>query len=95
MSAERFNYTFQTGTDMDQVEDVLILATMATEGLHGRSGIQLDASFSCDHKSRLATVDVGTDVGRTIARIFTALLSTTIGEFAFKIERIAKEKCTC
>ena len=93
MSAEHCSYTFQSGTDMVQVEDTLVLATMATEGLHGRSGIQLDASFRCDPEAYVATVNVGTDVGRTIARIFTALLSATIGEAMFRVERGAGAGC--
>lgn len=95
MTCESYCYAFRPGTDMEQVEEVLLLATMAAEGLHGRARIQLDASFLCDLKARTAEVAVGTEVGDAIARIFTALLSTTIGEPAFKVERVAKEeRCT-
>ncbi|MBU1074442.1 hypothetical protein KKG45_14470 [bacterium] len=87
MRAEHYNYTFHSGTDMSQVEDTLVLATMAAEGLHGRCSIQLDASFKCDATALTAEVDVSTDVGRTIARIFTAILSSTIGETMFRVER--------
>lgn len=88
MSNEVYSYSFRPDVDMDQVKETLQLATMAVEGLHGRSRIQLDASFQCDLAARKAEVVAGTEVGDAIARIFTALLSTAIGEPAFKVERV-------
>jgi hypothetical protein len=93
MDKESYRYSFTPEADMGQVEDTLLLATMAAEGLHGRSRIQLDAAFRCDAKDRMAFVDATTEVGNAIARIFTALLSTTIGEPAFSVERTAREVC--
>lgn len=93
MYGESYSYTFQRGADMAQVEEALLLATMATEGLHGRSRVHLDAAFRCDAKARTAEVDAGSEVGGAIARIFTALLSNIIGEPAFKVTRIAREAC--
>lgn len=91
MDKETYHYSFQPDADMGQVEETLLLATMAAEGLHGRSRIQLDAAFRCDTKARTALVDASTEVGSAIARIFTALLSTTIGEPAFSVARENKE----
>lgn len=93
MDKESYNYSFKPAADMSQVEEALLLATMAAEGLHGRARIQLDAAFRCDAKARTALVDASTEVGSAIARIFTALLSTTIGEPAFSVERIGKGAC--
>lgn len=93
MSRETYTYRFEAGADMGVVEEILLLATMAAEGLHGRSRVQLDAEFRCDAKARIAEVDASTEVGDAIARIFTALLTTTIGEPAFKVTRSAKEQC--
>lgn len=88
MSGESYSYTFQPMASMEQVEEVLLLATMAAEGLHGRSRIQLDAAFRCDSAARTAEVNASSEVGEAIARIFTALLTGTIGEMAFRVERI-------
>lgn len=93
MSGESYSYTFQRGADMAQVEEALLLATMAAEGLHGRSRVHLDAAFRCDARARTAEVDAGNEVGGAIARIFTALLSNIIGEPAFRVERVNKEAC--
>ena len=91
MTNELYAYTFPPGPDMGEVEDALLLATAAAEGLHGRSRVHLDASFRCDPKTRTAEVDSNSEVGDAIARIFTALLATTIGEPAFRVQRILKE----
>jgi len=77
---------------MDQVEEVLLLATMAAEGLHGRSRVHLDAEFRCEPSKNKVEVDGGTETGDAVARIFTALLTTTIGEAAFTISRASKER---
>lgn len=93
MNRETYQYRFGDTADMDAVEETLLLATMAAEGLHGRSRVHLEAQFRCDPKSRIAEVDGATEVGDAIARIFTALLTTTIGEPAFKVTRLSKEDC--
>ena len=93
MIRETYRYTFSPDTDMDHVEEVLVLATMAVEGLHGRSRVHLDAAFTCDIGGATVDVEAGTETGDAIARIFTALLATTIGEAAFKVTRLNKEQC--
>ena len=91
MTREQYCYHFESAADMKTVEELLLLAAMAAEGLHGRSRIQLDAVFRCDPDTRTVEIDAGNEVGAAIARIFTALLSTTVGEAAFKVERTDKE----
>lgn len=85
MTSETYEYAFGPQADMSQVEETLLLATMAAEGLHGRARVRLEAGFRCDPASRTARVEGGTDVGEAIARIFTALLASTIGEQSFSI----------
>ena len=95
MSCEVYDYRFSSETDMTSVEELLLLAAMAAEGLHGRARMQLDAAFKCDPSARTAQVDAGNEVGAAIARIFTALLTATIGEPAFKVERTVREESKC
>ncbi len=93
MTREMYCYRFEPETDMGQVEEVLLLSTMAAEGLLGRSRVHLDAAFRCEPSTNTAEVEVGTKVGDAIARIFTALLSTMIGEASFKVTRSNEEQC--
>lgn len=88
---DTYSYRFSPTASMRDVEEALLLSAAAAEGLHGRSRVQLDASFRCDPKARTAEVDAGTEVGESLARIFTGLLRTTIGEPAFSVARVNKE----
>ncbi len=82
-----YRYTFSEAIPPKDAREALLLATMAAESLHGRSGVHLDASFHLDEARRTCVVDAGTDVGRDIARIFTGYLSREFGEGAFRVER--------
>ena len=90
MGTEIYKYRMTSSVDMKEVEETLLLAVIAAEGLHGRSKINLDASFCLHEEARVCEVDASNDVGRDIARIFTGLLTTEMGESAFKVERMGK-----
>lgn len=84
-------YKFSPKANMRDVEEALLLAAAAAEGLHGRSRLQLEASFRCDPAAQTAEIEAGSEVGESLARIFTGLLTTTIGEPAFSVARGSKE----
>ncbi len=90
MSREIYRYSFSAGVSLRDVEESLLLAVLATESLHGRSLVRLDASFCLDEKKQSCVVDAGTEVGRYIARIFTGFLTREFGEEAFTVERKSK-----
>lgn len=83
-----YRYNFSDDVPFRDVEESLLLAVLATESLHGRSLVRLDASFCLDESRRACVVDAGTEVGRHIARIFTGFLTREFGEEAFKVERV-------
>ena len=91
MNRELYRYNFNATVPLRDVEESLLLAVLATESLHGRALVRLDASFCLDTGKRACVVDAATDVGRAIARIFTGFLTREFGEEAFKVERIAAE----
>ena len=91
MNRELYRYNFNSNVPLGDVEESLLLAVLATESLHGRSLVRLDASFCLDAGKRSCVVDAATDVGRAIASIFTGFLTREFGEEAFKVERIAAE----
>ncbi len=88
MNRELYRYNFAETVPLRDVEESLLLAVLATECLHGRSLVRLDASFYLDNKKRSCVVDAATEVGRAIARIFTGFITREFGEKAFKVERI-------
>lgn len=89
MNRELYCYNFNATVPLRDVEASLLLAVLATESLHGRALVRLDASFCLNTRKRSCVVDAATDVGRAIARIFTGFLTREFGEEAFKVERIA------
>ena len=91
MNRELYRYNFNSDVPLQDVEESLLLAVLATGSLHGRSQVRLDASFCLDAGKRACVVDAATDVGRSIASIFTGFLTREFGEEAFKVERIAGE----
>jgi len=91
MKRDIYRYKFDRTVPIHDVEETLLLSVMATESLHGRSLIRLDAAFCLDKGKRSCVVDAATAVGRDIARIFTGFLSREFGEDAFKVERVARD----
>ena len=88
MSRKIYRYRFVVGVPFQDVEESLFLAVLAAECLHGRCLVRLDASFCIEERKRCCVIDAGTEVGRSIARIFTGFLSREFGEDTFKVERL-------
>ena len=86
MSQEQYRYTFDDDVPMDDVWGDLLVAVCAAEALHGRAQLRMDATFRLDPRARRCTVDASTPVGRTLARVFTELLSREFGERAFTVK---------
>ena len=56
MNRELYRYHFAATAPMRDVEQSLLLAVLATECLHGRSLVRLDASFCLDNDKRSCVV---------------------------------------
>ncbi len=91
MNEETYQYKFGGDVPMDQVEETLLLATLAVECLLGRSGIRLDAAFDLDPAARRGTISATTEAGKQIAKIFTGFLAHEFGEETFEVERVASD----
>jgi len=87
-----YRYTFRNHTPLDEVEASLLLAILAAEGVHGEAQVRLDAGYFLDEKHRVLVVDARTDVGVTVAQIFTSFLLREFGDDAFSIERVPPKK---
>lgn len=88
MNREHYRYDFDAKLPFQDVEESLLLAVLATECLHGRTQVRLDAYFCLDPSKRTCVVDAATEVGQAIARIFTGFLIREFGEEDFRVERI-------
>ena len=84
-------YRFTEAVPMQEAEDSLLLAVLAVEGIHGRSKVRLDASFTLDAEKRACVIDATTEVGQHISRVFTTFITKQFGEEAFRVERLPNE----
>jgi hypothetical protein len=92
MNRNIYRYDFSDEVPLREAEDSLLIAVIATESLHGRSLVRLEASFCLDEKKRSCVIDASSDVGQNIARIFTGFLTREFGEGAFKVKRQSEEE---
>ena len=90
MKPNAYRFTFSDEIPFKRAEECICLATLAAEGLCGRSTVRLDATFRLDGKRRCCVVDADTEIGRNIARIFTGLLTQEFGEEAFRVGRVSR-----
>lgn len=88
MPTKIFRYEFSTAINFEDVEDTLLLALMATEALHGDTGVRLETRYYVDAPHRRCTVDATTGPGHDFNRIFAGLLIREFGNKAFQVERL-------
>lgn len=91
MSQETYCYRFAPELPLQEVEDALMLAAMAAEGLHGRTRLRLETRFQLQARERFCRIEASTTVGHDLARIFTGLLTQQFGEEGFRVDRSPAE----
>ncbi len=87
MNREVRRYSFQASVPADEIEQTLLLAVLAAEGLHGPSRVRLDATHFVDPAKHACVIDSGSDVGRDICRAFTGFAIRAFGDAAFSVSR--------
>jgi hypothetical protein len=83
-----YRYCFDARLSLEEVEDTLRLALLATEGLHGEAQVHLDASHAFNSTRRSCVIDATTTVGVDFNRLFTQFLRREFGPESFQVERI-------
>jgi len=92
MNSHAYRFVFAEKLKLEEVEASLLLALLVAECLHGRARVKLDSSFNLDRKTRSCLIGADTEIGSTIARVFSGLLSLEFGEEAFKVRLAGNEK---
>ena len=93
MTQDLYRFRFKADLPVDEIEDTLSLAVIATEGLHGESQVLLDAGHAFDPAARSCVIDATSDVGRDLNRLFAGFLRREFGSDAFQIERLHRDVC--
>ena len=81
-------FVFRPNLPRHELESSLVLAMIACEGLHGETTVQLDSGFRFDKQSGVLAIDISSDVGRDLAKVFTQFLRRSYGEGSFRVERL-------
>lgn len=81
-------FEFGREVPMEEVEETLLLAVLAAEGVHGQAQVRLDAGYHLAADAHACVVDTSTPVGETVAQVFTGYLIREFGEDAFHVERV-------
>jgi len=87
----RYIYRFEKQVPFEEIDDTLMLATLAAECIHGRTRIHLDARFQATRKDNVCWIDADNEVGQHIARMFGGFMVRLFGEQAFKVERLVSD----
>ena len=88
MTANVFRFGFVPAVPLSEAELTLHLAIYAAEGLHGEARVRLDVSYQLDRSENAIIVDGETEVGATLAKVFTHLLIRQFGEDGFQVRRV-------
>ena len=88
MSARVFRYQFDSQVPIEEVESSLLLAILATESLHGETDVQLNVIHTLDTQRRICVIDAGSDVGRSLNKIFAGFLRREFGRDQFTVRRL-------
>jgi hypothetical protein len=89
MPNDVYRYTFSPSLDIAEVEATVMLAILATESLHGQSGVRLELHHTFDSEKRLCLIDATGEVGRDLNRLFLGFVSREFGHDSFQVARVA------
>lgn len=90
MTRELYSYTFASGPPVEEIENMLLWALLAAEGLHGEARVRMDGAHNFDADERQCVIDAGTAVGQDINRLFTQFLRRELGDDGFTVRRLAR-----
>ncbi len=88
MVDEHYQFEFKKSADMAKVENALLMAVVAAEGIYGRSRVHLEADFTTNSPVRTCLINADNQVGVDIGKVFSEFLNLEVGEYAYRIRRV-------
>lgn len=86
MTPTRYVYKFHSETSMEQASDLLLLSALATESLHGRSALRINADFLLEVPKKQCQISAQSKVSQDLATIYAGLLTYHLGEHSFEVK---------
>ena len=81
-------YRFKNSDHLREASGTLLLAIVATQGLHGEDSVRRDAAFAIDASINVLLVYAATQVGRDINAIFSRFATLEFGPEAFDVRLV-------
>lgn len=91
MIRDAYQYNFDKTVDIAETEATLLVAMIATEGLHGTSAVRMHGRYQFDPKRRVCEIDASSEVGQDLNRIYLQFLNREFGPRSFTVERVSLE----
>ena len=85
---ELYRFRFTDDIPGGKIAQRLLLAAINVENLVGEAQMRLDAEFHIDRAARVVEIDRGSEVGRSIAKLFVRYLSKEFGDDCYTVERV-------
>ena len=79
-------FKFKDGISKEMIEEQIALAIVMAEYTFGQPRVRLFAGYAASDGT--AVIDIGSDIGEHIARVFTGLMIRELGERSFTVEHI-------
>jgi hypothetical protein len=92
--ATTWRFLFTPPWSPGELEADLRLAVFAAECVHGGTALELEAGYFTEADGRAAVIRSFGPAGDALARIFTGLLATRLGETGFRVEPIMDATAT-
>lgn len=89
MTVLTYRYRIPPTVPLQELEDTLRLAAMATAGLHGESRVRLEGRHVVLAGKRHCLIDASSQVGVDLNRIFLGFLAQEFRDQPIEVDRIA------
>jgi hypothetical protein len=78
-------FQFPPNINLEELESTLSLSHLATEILHGRDRVALDAHYVLNRGDQTVAIDTSTEVGKTLELIFFGFARREFGADAVAV----------
>ena len=86
MHRHAYRYSFDPSASAQAIDSALKLAYLATEFLHGKTAVLVEARFASDLDRGVMVIDGTTPVGLSLNRLFTGFAYREFGMDSFIVE---------
>ncbi len=87
-------FQFPESVGREAIETQLALAIVSAECAFGQPQVRISAAYFISRDNLQVAIDVSTEVGEFIAKLFTGMMIRAIGEDKFSVERVGSQRET-